>query len=103
MSLSHTELKKWFNYFNRKWFDSRFPADMDVYYAPDDRCHGLAIGDQNGEGSIKIDTAVAGTRYAKLVLLHEMVHLDTGDYGHGRRFQNGMLRLAALGAFRNLW
>ena len=103
MSLSHLQLKQWFRYYNRKWFESRFPADTDVYYAPDDNCHGMAIGEWNGEGSIKIDTAVAGTRYAKLVLLHEMVHLDTGDYTHGKRFQAGMLRLAAIGALRNLW
>ncbi len=103
MALSHTELKAWFRYFNRKHFDSRFPADTDVFYAPDDRLHGEAAGYPNGEGAIKIDTTVAGTRYAKLVLLHEMVHLDTGDYSHGKRFQQGMLRLAAKGALRNIW
>jgi hypothetical protein len=103
MGLSHSELKGWYRYFNRKWFDSRLPADMDVMYAPDDRTHGLAIRERTDERVIMIDTTLAGTRYAKMTLLHEMVHHDTGDFRHGKRFQGGMLRLAARGAFRNIW
>lgn len=103
MSLSHSELKSWFRYFNKKWFDGRLPADMDVLYAPDDTAHGLAIVRSATDRSISIDTALAGTRYAKLILLHEMNHHDTGEFGHGKRFQAGMLKLAIKGAFRNIW
>ncbi len=103
MSLSHAQLRRWFLAYNRKWFGGRLPEDMDVYYAPDDGAHGLAISANTGEQSIKVDTASMGTRYAKLVLLHEMVHHYTGDYGHGEKFQNGMKRLALLGAFKTIW
>lgn len=40
----------------------------------------------------------------RLTLLHEMLHLALPDEkAHGKRFQDGMLRLAKMGAFRNLW
>lgn len=103
MSLSHSQLRRWYVSYNRRWFGGQLPADMDVYYAPDDGAHGLAISTNTGEQSIKVDTASMGTRYAKLVLLHEMVHHYTGDYKHGEKFQNGMKRLALLGAFKNIW
>jgi hypothetical protein len=76
---------------------------MDIFYAPADKTHGLATLHRNEERVIEIDTMVAGTRYAKAILLHECNHHYTGDWTHGERFQNGMLRLAILGAFRGVW
>jgi hypothetical protein len=101
--LSHTQLKRWYRSFNRRWFESRLPEDMDVLYVPDDGAHGTAICYPNGELVIEVDTALAGTRFAKMVLLHEMCHHATGDWGHGVRFQAGMARLAMLGAFKGIW
>lgn len=46
-------------------------------------------------------------RVARMVLLHEMVHAlinrQTGDVGHGPRFQKEMTRLADNGVFATLW
>jgi hypothetical protein len=102
MRLSHSQLRGWYIRFNTKWFDNRLPLDMDVFYAPSDGCHGELVVD--GESRhIQIDTAIGDSKFQQLILLHEMTHYDTGDFGHGARFQAGMLRLAKAGAFRNLW
>lgn len=42
-------------------------------------------------------------KVAELTLLHEMVHIATGDHTHGRKFQQLMLKLARRGALANLW
>lgn len=103
MTRSHSQLRRWFNAYNRKWFGSRLPSELHVFYAPDDNNHGLAVDFPEGLKFIKVDTTVAGTRFAKMVLLHEMNHHDTDDFGHGEKFQEGMKRLAKAGAFRNIW
>lgn len=103
MSLSHAQLRRWYQTFNRKWFAGKLPDDMDVFYAPDDGAHGVAICDEQGNRCIKIDTAIAGSRWAKMTLLHECNHHFTGDFSHGVKFQAGMARLAMLGAFRGIW
>src|SRR5579859_4436841 len=103
MSLSHTQLRRWYLQYNRKWFSDRLPRDMDVMYVPDDLNHGTAIVDCCDNCVIKIDTAIAGTRFARLTLIHEMNHHDTGDFGHGPKFQLGMVNLAMRGAFKNIW
>jgi len=103
MGLSHAELRRWYHGYNRAYFFGRLPREMAVYYAPHDEAHGEAVRGETGACSIQIDTTLAGTRYARMTLLHEMVHHYTGDWGHGRRFQAGMLRLAVAGAFRKVW
>jgi len=103
MGLSHAQLRRWYCTFNREFFFGQLPKEMDVFYAPDDEAHGLARRYATGDCSIQVDTALAGTRYARLILLHEMNHHYTGDWGHGKRFQVGMLRLAIAGAFRKIW
>lgn len=103
MSLSHGELRRWYTTFNRCYFFGKLPKEMDVFYAPDDGAHGIAQRHENGQCTIQIDTTLAGTRYAKWILLHEMNHHYTGDWKHGRKFQAGMLRLAMAGAFKKIW
>ncbi|HZP06810.1 MAG TPA: hypothetical protein VFB43_18060 [Terracidiphilus sp.] len=103
MALSHAQLRRWYVAYNKRWFGGKLPDDMDLFYAPDDKAHGLAICHENGERMIKIDTAIAGSRWAKMTLLHECNHHYTGDFTHGVRFQAGMARLATLGAFRGIW
>lgn len=103
MSLSHAQLRRWYLAFNRKWFGGKLPEDMDVLYAPDDKAYGTAICHEDGSRVIKIDTAIAGSRWAKMCLMHEMNHHFSGDFGHGVKFQAGMARLAMLGAFKGLW
>ena len=102
MSLSHTQLCRWYANYNARWFGGRLPADVDVFYAPLDGCAECAAH-ANGERVIIIDTRVAGRRHSKGDLLHEMNHLDTDDWTHGRKFQAGMKRLALGGAFNRIW
>lgn len=102
--LSHTQLRRWYTYFNWRWFDGALPEDMDVLYAPMDDAHGLAECHPNEERIITIDTMYAGApRIAKLTLFHEMNHHYTGQWNHGAKFQLGMVRLAMIGAFKNIW
>lgn len=100
---SHAELKRWYANFNRFYFGGKLPREMEVFYAPSDTVHGLAQLEESGRATIQVDTALAGTRYAKWILLHEMNHHATGDWGHGKRFQAGMMRLAMRGAFKRIW
>lgn len=99
---SHSELKRWYASFNRHYFGGKLPREMEVFYAPSDTVHGLAEKEESGKCSIQVDTTLAGTRYAKLILLHEMCHHAAG-WGHGKKFQREMLRLAVMGAFRKIW
>lgn len=102
LGLSHAQPARWFRSYNARYFGGRLPPDTDVFYAPIE-LHAECAAHDNGEKSITIDTRVADTWYARGDLLHEMNHLDTGDFTHGRVFQNGMKRLARAGAFRNIW
>lgn len=58
--------------------------------------------------SIFLNPSLKGwDRIWSIVLLHEMVHVeqrhDIRKKYHGRKFQNRMKQLAALGAFEDLW
>ena len=99
-------LKKWFRTFNKRYFDGTLPNCV-VFWEP-----AFVTGDELGEVKqegeriiLRIDPSIRFTSaVTKLVLLHEMSHLRLWPYlGHGRKFQAEMLRLAALGAFKNLW
>lgn len=102
-SLSHDRLRRWYRHFNKRWFGGELPEDMDVLYAPID-AYGEAECHPNGERVIVIDTMYATDRkIAQWTLLHEMTHHYTGQWNHGSKFQLGMVRLAMLGAFKNIW
>ena len=70
---------------------------------PTTRHTGRQSATRTAVGVIKIDTAIAGSRWAKMCLMHEMNHHYSGDFSHGVKFQAGMARLAMLGAFKGLW
>lgn len=103
MSLSHAQLRRWYRSYNARWFGGKLPDDMDILYAPDDSAYGVATCHENGSRVIQIDTAIAGSRWAKFTLIHEMNHHYTSDFGHGAGFQAGMIRLAIVGAFKWIW
>ena len=102
-NLSHTRLRRLYLQYNRRWFNGELPEDMDVLYAPSDVAHGTAICHESGERIIEIDTAIAGTKWENWTLFHEMTHHYTGAWNHGPKFQLGMVRLAMLGAFKQIW
>lgn len=104
MSLSHTQLRRWYRELNRKWFDGSLPDDMDLLYAPMDDAHGLAICHANEERVIIVDPVLAAyPRFTRLILIHEMCHHYTGQWNHGAKFQLCMVRLAMRGAFKRIW
>ena len=100
-------LKRWFRTFNARYFDNTLPNAV-VFWEPS-FVTGDALGEvvqQEGQPIIlRIDPSIKfSTALTKLVLLHEQAHLRLWPYlGHGKRFQAEMLRLAAMGAFKNLW
>jgi len=97
-------LERSYRYYNKKYFGSLLPNPPEV---------DLHWGDIHGSGYQVEDEIVIARKDRrrsnvwKLTLLHEMVHLSLAKYrtrsDHGKEFQTEMLRLAASGAFRNLW
>jgi hypothetical protein len=108
---SDPELKRWYAYYRKKYFDNRLPetAEVDIYYAEMPELYGYADSDddppEHDHFIIEIERwCIEHPIVAKMTLLHEMAHLATFPYeGHGEPFQKEMLRLAKLGAFRRLW
>lgn len=107
-------LQKWYQKYNKLYFDNRLPASVTVGWDEEEpdaaRVHGV-IFTQEDDG---IDATVAFIRLdpAKHVgsidqrqsLLHEMCHLKLLPWQqHGKRFNNEMRRLAMLGALDDLW
>ena len=120
------ELKRKFNEYNRKWFDSRLPRDTVVDWHYDLPCyvlggchvHGVTRCDQiptsygkcGGTSLILLNTSIYDLRTVRdATLIHEMVHLSAvlGNKNvaksHGKDFTNEMRVLAAHGAFDKLW
>lgn len=108
---SDRQLIRWYNAYNKKYFNGELPASVTVIWEPIPACHGetCAVFEvEQGVFSIRIDPALKGViAYARIVLLHEMCHLATWPqhprHQHGRPFQERMLQLAHDGAFKNLW
>jgi predicted SprT family Zn-dependent metalloprotease len=103
--LSDSQLRRWYRDYNRRFFGGALPADADVFYAPIDGAHGDALGESNGEFTLRINPACAiDLRVVRMTLLHEMAHLKLWPYRtHGPRFEQEMQRLAVAGAFKGLW
>ena len=112
------QLRRKFREYNAKYFGGRLEAVVDWHYEiPGERiggCHIHGIGKCSeipesygkcpGKNLILINTSLWELeQIALFTLLHEMVHLDVAPSNHGPEFQAGMLRLAKLGTFRNLW
>lgn len=86
---------------NRRYFGAGLPADTIVKWSRSPDLMGAAYIQP-----CMIVLNIGLRRWpkaAELTLLHEMVHLATGDKTHGARFQRAMLTLAKAGAFANLW
>lgn len=113
MAFSDPKLKRWLNEYNRKYFNGELPSGMEVWWeAPGANiatveCDGSDVSFDESEHTflIRINPAIAWSpRQAKFSLLHELNHIAVGfKCGHGAKFQVGMMRLAARGAFKFLW
>lgn len=103
--MKETKLQRAYRYYNRKYFNNELPNPPNVKVkwgtiAPD---MGMQLGME-----ITINSKHRSCqRLWRGTLLHEIVHLYLDDTpiraDHGKEFQAEMLRLAKLGAFRNIW
>lgn len=101
---SHWSLRRFYLYLNRKWFDGDLPSDTVVTWEPCVNAHGQCHDLGDGKFHIKIDTSLKGLHEFMLItLLHEMAHVKVWDAKHGRKWRGEMRRLAAAGAFDDLW
>jgi predicted metal-dependent hydrolase len=113
------KLEKQFDLYNKKYFGGKLPearVKWDKKILRREDALGVCISWRCGckghphpdthEINIATEIRFSG-RWTRHVLLHEMCHLklkhrtDTGS--HGPKFQNEMLRLAKLKAFKDLW
>lgn len=117
-------LKRQYRQFNELWWGDLLPDSCTVRWTKQIRAersrHGIPIGSTHVHGMsicrpgctghiIEISEAIKPfTAYVDSTLIHEMVHLSAVLRGetmlnHGRYFQEEMKRLAAAGAFNDLW
>jgi hypothetical protein len=98
----HPGLKRIYNRFNRLYFGGKLP-DISIVWEP--------CGDSNGvthmwDGKAKrlcIDPCMRGcTRYVKIIILHEMIHVKFPRTHHGKVFKAERQRLWDEGAFDRL-
>jgi hypothetical protein len=103
--LSDRGLRRYYQTYNAKFFGGALPEDVDVIWAPHNGCSGVTIFEPNEDIVIKINPMYLGDSCrGRLLLLHEMCHVKLGTrVSHGPKFQAEMLRLAQIGAFKNLW
>jgi hypothetical protein len=96
-----TKLEQKYRYYNRKYFGNELPIDIKLRWAEIFPIMGYQLDDE-----IVLDRRDRRReRIWQFTLLHEMVHLSLPDVKshHGEAFQRAMLRLAKLGAFKDLW
>ena len=117
-------LEHYFHIFNKKYFSSslstntqlrwclRFKKPHEKYYAVTNRYREINKVKRSKEDSFYIiisnQAKKVGTSFILMTLLHEMAHIatwksDKSKKGHGPVWQKEMLRLAKMGAFKNLW
>ena len=103
----------WFDIYNRRHFNGRLPKDTMAEWSEKGmrgriervHVHGKSRCSERGcdKCFIRLHPDLKNMEaVALMTLLHAMVHLD-GCLTHGPGFQKGMKRLAAKGAFRDIW
>lgn len=105
-------LKQFYDGYNEQYFMNQLPADTTVVYGdPGQDRMGVTLpaGDQAFQIIIS-KKFNPSTKEALATLLHEMCHVKMNVYhiptdldGHGPNFTAEMRRLAAAGAFDELW
>jgi predicted SprT family Zn-dependent metalloprotease len=95
MASSHLSLKRWFNFYNKRYFNSELPANTRLFWSPLTRNHA-----HMEDYEIHLDPALQlFPKFMRIMLLHEMVHLHNPRLGHGKKFQDEIERLWIAGAF----
>jgi hypothetical protein len=103
---SDRQLKRFYNTYNRLYFDGKLP-ECHIWWEP---LGGSTFGDclyleEEKVWRIRMNPFMAGWKSVyRFTLLHEMVHVKLSPYlKHGKKFNDEMLRLAEQGAFNNIW
>lgn len=104
------EMQKHFAEFNKEYFGNRLPKNTEIAWSikalRDEGYMGLTIEDDEGF-TILLDIQMKNIGYEKVsdaTLIHEMAHVDCYPiFGHGKCFQDDMLRIATMGGFRDIW
>lgn len=102
MPSSHLSLRRLYNFYNRKFFNSALPSDIELIWSPCDDANGKTDW-IDGHWRIRIDPALqAQPRFTRIVMLHEMIHVAKPKANHGRVFKSERQRLWDAGAFDRL-
>lgn len=103
--LTVARVQRWYRDYNRKYFGGKLPKHVKIHLTWDHEHRGWLEGKAPQFGVIHINPECGGhSGYARLTLLHEMVHLEQWPSGHhGERFQERMRALAAAGAMKGIW
>jgi hypothetical protein len=109
---SNRTLKRLYNEYNRKYFSGRLPDALVTFTTPAEMKrsglakHTCAVTCFNP--GLRPAIFISRTKhktwgYIKSDLLHECCHVARPRANHGKVFQQEMLRIAKLGAFRDIW
>lgn len=102
MAASHLQLRRYYNHYNRKYFNSELPTDTILLWSPCDDANGITDWIDDA-ARIRIDPSIqAAYKLVRITLLHEMVHVYKPRLGHGKKFKAEIRRLVALGAYDDL-
>jgi hypothetical protein len=111
MYKSDKRLRKLYARYNKEFFDSELPVEVQVGWNDDPATsYGftLCIDDDETDHvafQIHLNKAIqVSYEQTRLTLLHEMAHVKLHPYTkHGKKFQEEMKRLAGRDAFEGLW
>jgi hypothetical protein len=95
-------LKRSYAEYNAEYFENKLPKDTIIEYNLDDS-NFVALTSKFSDGRFHIGFNPAYTgadRFADLVMLHEMCHVDNWGDNHGRKWRACMIELDLRGAFR---
>jgi hypothetical protein len=109
-----TSIQRFYHLVNRRYWRGRLPRDVIVRWDRKLLRREHAVATLENYPAVVCIIRIARELYCcrglvGLVILHEMAHLaiqlrlQRACAGHGWRFQQEMMRLAKLGAFRELW
>lgn len=102
-------LKKYYDNFNRIFFDGKLPRDTRVGWNSEILGYAYTVGIEDTETKHKFFLIYLDkkkhfdTKQVLLTLLHEMAHIHLyPDMKHGKKFDREIIRLAVRGAFKGL-
>lgn len=91
--------------YNQKYFKDKLPRAVPIFWCSKDKldANSMATCFYTAPAIMVTEELKAFPCVAKFTLLHEMVHLRWPKAKHGKKFHKEMLRLAKIGAFKDLW